>query len=92
MPASAVRADFDQPLDVHRNVFAQVAFDSAAVFDDVPDMIDFFLAQVRHLLVGRNVGLFQNGGRPRMTDAVDVRQCDSDVLVARKIHACNTCH
>src|ERR1700760_865705 len=31
---STIGADFDEPLDVHRDVFTQVAFDVAFVLDD----------------------------------------------------------
>src|ERR1700692_2273004 len=30
---STIRPDFDEPLDVHRDVFAQIAFDVAAFFN-----------------------------------------------------------
>src|SRR5207248_7688710 len=40
MPHAAVAADFHQPLDVHRDLFAQVAFDPALLLDDAADLPD----------------------------------------------------
>ena len=56
MAVSAIGTDFDQPLDVHRDVFAQIAFDVAFRFDDLADAVDFVFAQVLNLLRGLDVG------------------------------------
>jgi len=60
MTESTIRADFDQPLDVHRNIFAEVAFDVAFAFDDLADAIDLVFVQVLHLLVRIDFGCCQN--------------------------------
>ncbi len=60
--------------------------------DHLADAVDFVFAQVLDLLHGVHVGRVQNAGRARIADAVDVGQRDIDVLVARKIDACNACH
>src|SRR3954471_7904418 len=49
---STVRSDFDQPLDMHRDVFAEIAFDSAFALDDLADAIDFIFTEVLNLLGG----------------------------------------
>ena len=52
MTIAAIRADFDQALDVHRNVFAQIAFDIAFLLNDLADAVDLVFVQVADLLVG----------------------------------------
>ena len=81
MPQSAVGADFDVPLDVHRDFLAQVAFDRAFVLDDLADVVDFVLAQVLNLLVRVDLRLLEKRARARMADAVDVRQRDLGLLL-----------
>src|SRR5271157_2592510 len=92
MTIPTIRTDLDEPLDVHRDVFAQIAFDVAALLDDLTDAVDLIFIEVAHLLGGLHIGRAENALRARIPDAENVRQRDNDVLVARKIHACNTCH
>src|SRR5271157_2819897 len=92
MTIPTIRTDLDEPLDVHRDVFAQIAFDVAALLDDLTDAVDLVFIEVAHLLGGLHIGRAENALRARIPDAENVRQRDNDVLVARKIHACNTCH
>src|SRR5215471_8144602 len=92
MPEPAIRADFDQPLDVHGGIFAQIAFHVAFVLDDLADAVHLFFVQVLDLLHGLNFRGGKNPPRARIADAVNVSQRDLDVLVTRKIDACNTSH
>src|SRR5207248_821505 len=92
MPESAIGADFDETLDIHRNFLAQIAFHQSLGLNDRTDAVDLFFAQVLHLLHRLNLRFIANAPRARMSDAVDVRQRDVDMLLARKIDACNTCH
>src|ERR1700757_2238608 len=89
---SAIGADFDETLDVHRNFLAQIALHQPFSLNDRTDAVNFFFAQVLHLLHRVDLGVIAEATGARMTDAVDVRQRDVDVLLARKIDACNTCH
>src|ERR1700689_3975904 len=89
---SAIGADFDETLDVHRNFLAQITFHQALGLNDRTDAVDLFFAQVLHLLHGLDLSLIEDAAGARVPDAVDVRQRDVDVLLARKIDACNTCH
>src|SRR5581483_8386500 len=89
---SAIGADFDEPLDVHRNFLAQIAFHQAFAFDDLPNAVDFVFAQVLDLLHGVHASLVKDAGRPRIADSVDIRQPDIRALLTRKIDTCNTCH
>jgi hypothetical protein len=59
VPVSAVRADFDEPLDVHRSVLAQVAFDSTFGLNGLTNAVHFFLAEVLNFLLGRYVCLVE---------------------------------
>src|SRR5579859_7147053 len=92
MTESAIGADFDETLDVHRNFLAQIAFHQSLGLNDRTDAVDLFFAQVLHLLHGLDLRLIEDLAGAWMSDAVDVRQRDVDVLLARKIDACNTCH
>src|SRR5579864_5837398 len=89
---SAVGADFDEPLDVHRNFFAQIAFHHAFGLDDLADAVDLVFAEVLNLLVPVHVRLLQNTGRARIANAVNVSERDHRMFVAWKIDSCNACH
>src|SRR5260370_18095204 len=89
---SAVGTDFDETLDVHRNFLAQIALDHSFRLDDRADTIDLFLAQLLDLFHGVHFGLVENMYGSRLADAVDIRQRDIDVILARKIDASDTCH
>src|SRR5690348_9000445 len=83
MAEAAIGADFDQTLDVHGGVFAQVAFDPALGLDNVPNAVDLVLVQVLHLLRPIHLGLLHDALRARVADAVNVGQRNRRVLVAR---------
>src|SRR5438270_8364003 len=92
MAESAIGADFDETLDVHRNFLAQIAFHQPFLLDDSADPVDFFLAQVLNLLHGLDLRLIEDAARARLPNSVDVGQRDINVLLAGQIHACDTCH
>src|SRR5262252_6703216 len=92
MTESAIGADFDEPLDVHRNFLAQIAFDQAFGLDDRTNVVDLFFAEILNLLHRVNLGFIENTRSSRMPDPVDVGQRYVDMFLAGKIHACNTCH
>ena len=48
--APPIRANLDQPLDVHRDVFTKVAFNRRFVLDIWRDAIDFIFAEVLNFL------------------------------------------
>src|SRR5260370_14102766 len=50
MTESAIRPDFDEPLDVHRNVFAQIAFHPAFRLDNLANAVALIFCQVLHFL------------------------------------------
>ncbi len=92
MTVAAVALNIDEALDVHLDVFAQIALDVTLVLNHLADTVDLFLAQILDLLEGINVRLLQNLERARVTDAEDVCKRDPGLLVAGQIDASNTCH
>ncbi len=77
---------------MHRDVFAQIAFDVSLVLNHLTDAVYLFLAQILDLLERIHLRRHQYLQRPRIPNPVDVRQPDPCLLIARKIDACNTCH
>ena len=67
MAKSAIRADFDKPLDVHRNVLAQIALDRTFRLDDLADAVDLFFSEILNFLHGIDFGRVQNARRAWMT-------------------------
>src|SRR5258708_15658598 len=92
MTVSAVRADLDEPFDVHRDFFAQIALNAAFALHDLANAVDLFFVQVLNFLRAFNARRFQDAPRGRHADPIDMGQCDVRMLLARKIDACNTCH
>src|SRR6476661_5773573 len=92
MTAAAIRAEIDQALDVELHVAAQIAFDAIVLLDRVADLADVVLVEIVALLVGRDAGFGEHDIRRVAADAVDVRECDLDALVAREVDACDASH
>src|SRR2546430_12493774 len=63
MTITTIGADFDEPLDVHRNFLAQVALHHAFAFDDLADTIYFVLTQILDGLHRIHFCLIQNASR-----------------------------
>src|SRR6185312_7330362 len=80
---TAVGPDFDQSLDVHGGVFAQVAFHLAFSLNDMADAVDLILVQVLHLFGSVHLGLLHDALRAGVANAVNVSQRNRGVLVAR---------
>ncbi len=92
MAQAAVAADFHQPLDVHGDLLAEIAFDAALLLDHPADLPDVVFRQILDADVGADAGFLQDGVRSHPPDAVDVGETNLDALGARKINASNTCH
>src|SRR4051812_19821004 len=92
VPHPAVAANLHQPLDVHRDFLAEVAFDTALLLDDATDLADVVFRQILDAEGGAHAGILQDGVRAHPPDPVDVGESDLDPLGARQIHACDTCH
>src|SRR5438552_18075755 len=92
MTQAAVAAEVHQPLDVERDLAAQVAFDLVALLERLADAVDLVVGQVlgpaRRIDLGRGADL----PRARVADAVEVGERDLDLLLAGKIDSCNSRH
>src|SRR5215472_5946283 len=92
VPQSAVRAHLDVPLDVHRDLLAEIAFHGAFVFQDLADAVDFVLAQVADFLIEIDTGPVKERAGAGTADAVNVREPDLGPLRRRQVYTGNTCH
>ena len=90
MAQPTIGADFHEPLDIHRDRFAQISFDHSISLDDVSNAHRFVFGQVFHLGVEIDAGLFTDLGRPAFADPVDVSQTDLNSLTQRQIHSCDS--
>src|SRR5204863_8688573 len=88
----AVAADVHEPLDVHRDLGAQRAFDAKILFDRLTQPIRIRVVQVANSLLGVNAGGLQNAPSRRAADAEDVGQTDLQLFLTRKIDASNSRH
>src|SRR5213594_2813568 len=92
VPRPAVRPDVHQSLDVHRHLGPQRALDLVVPLNHLPQACHLGVAQVAHSRVRTDPRLGENLLRVRGSDAEDIRKGVLDFLVARQIHARNTCH
>src|ERR1700691_3766341 len=74
---STIGLNVNQPLDVHRNVFAQIAFDLAFVLNHLADTVYLVFAQILNLLERVHIGRSQDAERTRSADTEYVGQRDS---------------
>jgi len=89
---ATVRADVHQSLDVRRDLGAKGAFDADVFLDRLAEAVRVGIVQILDALVGADPGVSEDLSRCRAADAVDVCQPDLELLLARKIHAGDTCH
>jgi hypothetical protein len=92
MPQPAVAADFDQPLDIHLHLTAQIAFHFISLRDEVTHNVDFTFRQVFHPDIGINFGRSQNNPGTARTDPKQIAQSYLNPLISRKINTFNSCH
>ena len=86
MPQSAVRSHLDVTLDVHRDFFAQVAFDRAFFFENRTNVVDFVFRQITNFFVEVNPAAVKEGLRSGTADAVDLCEPDLGSLPRRQIY------
>src|SRR5579859_2097142 len=84
---AAVRSHLDVALDVHRDLFAQIAFHGAFFFEDGTDAIDLVFRQVADLFVELDPRAMEQGTGPAAANAVDVSQTNFGSLFGRQIDA-----
>jgi hypothetical protein len=83
---ATVATEIHQPLDVQRDVTAQVTFDAIAIGDDLPQSNDLLVRQLFNLLSTVYLSLRTDLLRGRLTDPEDVRECHPSLLPARKVY------
>src|SRR5947209_12795574 len=92
MPDATVRLNFNEPANVHLNLFAQIAFHAAFFFNFLAQMIGFVLGQIANLFLGIDACFFRQLARARLPDSINGGQADIEALLHWKIHTCDTCH
>src|SRR6185295_12177326 len=86
MPQSAIA------FDVHLNLLAQVAFDSALLIEDRANAIDFFFREFADALVTADAGFAQHLVCAGAANAIDVCQTNFSSLISWQVDACDACH
>src|SRR5690242_12543885 len=56
VPQTAVAADLHQPLDVHRDLLAEVTLDATHFLDHAADLADVVFRQILHPDIGTDAG------------------------------------
>src|SRR6185369_4104320 len=92
VPQAAVAADLHQPLDIHRDLLAEIAFHAALLFEHAADLPDIVFGEILDPDVGAHARRTEHVVRALPPDAVDVGKADLDPLGPREIHTCNTRH
>jgi hypothetical protein len=89
---AAVAAEVHQALDVHLHFTAQIAFDLVVRLEQLTDLLDVVLGELFGLLRRGDPGALADLERERLPHAVKVGERIRDVLVTRKVDACDTSH
>ena len=92
MPRPTIRPDVHQALHVHRDLGAQRPLDAILLLDLLTELVDVGVREVADPLLRVDPGVGEDATREDAADAEDVGEADLDLLVARKVHAGNTCH
>src|SRR3954447_21848464 len=92
VPQAAEAADFHQPLDVHGNLLAEIAFHATLLLEHLADVPDIVFGQILDADVRADAGRLQNRVRAEASDAVDVGETNLDPFGPREINACNSRH
>jgi hypothetical protein len=90
MTQAAVAPNLHEPLDVHGNGLAQIAFDHAVPLDDVPDANDLIFGEILDLGADVDACLLADRRRPAPADAEDICESDLHPLVNWQIHSRNS--
>src|SRR5262245_45573065 len=89
---AAVAAQVHQPLDVHRHLAAQVAFDDEVAIDGLADLQDLGIGQLVHPARVGNADLRADVLGELGPDAVDILERNNDALLRWNVNASNTSH
>src|SRR4051812_17850679 len=89
---SAVAAEIHQPLDVHRNLPPEVAFDGVFAVDQLADAQDLVIGHLVHAPLDRDADSAADLESLGPSDAVDVSEPDRDPLLIRDVDASDPRH
>src|SRR5580658_2314276 len=92
MPDPAVRLNFNQPPDIHLDLFAEIAFHAAFFFNFLAEMVHFVFRQVADLLRVIDARFGGELLRALLPDAIDRSQSHPKALLRRKVYTCDACH
>src|SRR5690242_3005145 len=92
MAQAAIGAKVHQPLDVHRHLAAEIAFDLVVAVDRLTDRQHLGVRQLVDATLHRNADLLHDLLGEGRADAMDVLQRDHDALVGWDVDASNTGH
>jgi hypothetical protein len=87
-----VAAEVHQPLDIHRDVAAEIALDEIVSVDDLADLDNFGVGQIANTALGRNADLLDNLMRLGGANAMNIAEADFDPLLGWDIDAGNARH
>jgi hypothetical protein len=92
MAQAAIAANIHEPLNVHLDFPAKVAFDDVLALNDFAQARHFNFRQIPHSRGGIDPNLVENGGARRIADAVDIGQADPNRLVSWNVNSGDTSH
>src|ERR1700682_718570 len=92
MTDSAIRLDFDQPADIHLDLFAEIAFHTTFLFNFLAQTIGLVFREIANLFCIIDARFFGELPRARLPDAVDRGQTNPQAFLRRKIDTCYACH
>jgi hypothetical protein len=90
MAQTPVTTKVHQPFDVHRNFATKITFDLEILVDGFTNPAQFIIGKVIHPTLGRDSNVRAYFSRGRMTDTMDISECNNDSLTGRNINASNT--
>src|SRR5690606_27112627 len=83
MPGAPERADLDEPLDVERDLLAEVAFHPALLLDDAADLPHIVVGEVLHADVRAHARRVEDPARAMTPDSENVSEPNLDPLRTR---------
>src|SRR5579863_129764 len=86
MPQAPVTPDVHQPLDVHGDLSAKVAFDPEVPFDDLPEPDDLLLPKILDPGIRVDLRHLEDPIRGGPSDPENIREADLDSFFSGQIH------
>ncbi len=92
MAEATVGLNFNEALDVQRDVLAEIAFDLTLGFNNLTDAVQRVFVERAKLRKRIDIRLREDLGGARVADSEDVGETDARLFVIRDIDSSNTCH